>query len=41
MFAAAGFLDAAVDDALCSFANLAWCDVEIFYLHGRLRLLRC
>ena len=40
MLAAAGLFDGAVDDALRGFANLAWRDVEIFYVHGGLRLTR-
>ena len=35
MLAPAGLFDGAVDDALRGFANLAWRDVEIFYVHGR------
>ena len=34
VLAAAGLFDGAVDDALRGFANLAWRDVEIFYVHG-------
>src|SRR4051812_39922080 len=39
MFAASRLFDAAVDDALRSFANFARRNVEIFYVHGRLRLI--
>ena len=37
MLAAARLFDRAVDDALRGFADLARRDVEIFYVHGRLR----
>jgi hypothetical protein len=40
MLAPAGLFDGAVDDALCSFANLTRRDIEIFYVHVALRLLR-
>ena len=40
VFAPARLFDRAVDDALRGFANLARRDVEVFYVHGRLRLTR-
>ena len=37
VLAAASLLDRSVDDALRGFGNLAWRDVEIFYVHRILR----